>query len=69
MENKDFKALEKNIDELLQMCSQLDGEIKSLRVNEANWRDERGQLMKKNDEARSKVEAMILRLKALEQES
>ncbi len=69
MENKDFKALENNIDELLQLCSQLDSEIKSLRVGEANWREERGQLLKKNDSARSTVEAMIMRLKALEQES
>jgi cell division protein ZapB len=69
MENKEFKVLEKKIDELVQLCGQLNQEIKALQANESGWRNERGQLLKKNDEARSKVEAMIQRLKALEQES
>jgi cell division protein ZapB len=69
MENKELKALEKKIDELLKLCGQLNQEVKALQANESGWRNERGQLLKKNDEARAKVEAMILRLKALEQES
>ena len=32
-------------------------------------RDERAQLLRKNEDARSKVEAMIVRLRSLEQES
>ena len=69
MENNEFKVLENKIDDLLKVCAQLDHEIKSLRASESNWREERGRLLKKNEDARGKVEAMILRLKALEQES
>ena len=69
MENKQFKALEKKIDELIQLCSQLDQEVKTLRANESSLRNERSQLMQKNEEARSKVESMIIRLKSLEQET
>jgi cell division protein ZapB len=40
-----------------------------LRVSEKAWREERAQLVEKNEMARVKVEAMISRLKALEQDS
>ena len=38
-------------------------------ISERLWRDERVQLIEKNDLARQKVEAMILRLKSLEHDS
>jgi cell division protein ZapB len=40
-----------------------------LHEREAKLVEERAQLLKKNDVARSKVEAIISRLKSLEQES
>lgn len=69
MDSQELSALEKKVDELLEICSRLAQENKMLRANAATWKGERTELIRKNDLARSKVEAMIARLKALEQES
>ena len=69
MENADLHALIAKFDLLLQRLEQLKAENRLLRANEKSWREERAHLIEKNDLARQKVEAMILRLKALEQDS
>ena len=66
---QNYSALETKIDELIRLCSQLDRENSVLRSRETQWRTERKQLIEKNELARSKVEAMILRLKAMEQDA
>jgi cell division protein ZapB len=50
------------VEQLIQRNTELKTQNKALRV-------ERGQLIEKNEIARQKVEAMISRLKALEQDS
>ena len=69
MEDADLLALIAKFDLLLQRLEQLKAENRLLRANEKSWREERAHLIEKNDLARQKVEAMILRLKALEQDS
>ncbi|CDF81726.1 TIGR02449 family protein [Pseudomonas sp. QL9] len=69
MEDADLHALIAKFDLLLQRLEQLKAENRLLRANEKNWREERAHLIEKNELARHKVEAMILRLKALEQDS
>jgi len=69
MDNPHIKQLEQRIDDLIRLCKRMDEEIKGLRANERLLREERGQLIRKNEDARSKVEAMIARLRSLEQES
>jgi len=69
MEDADLHALIAKFDLLLQRLEQLKAENRLLRANEKNWREERAHLIEKNEMARHKVEAMILRLKALEQDS
>lgn len=69
MSRQVIKALETKLDELIQLCDQLDRENRILKKDADNWKVEREQLMEKNATARSKVEAMIQRLRALEQES
>ncbi len=69
MENKQLKLLEAKIDELIKLCTDLHQENKSLKARNELWRTERAQLMKKNEVARSKVESMIARLRALEEDS
>lgn len=61
-----LEHLETKIDELVTLCSTLDRENKQLRRRESDWNNERRQLLIKNETARSKVEAMISRLKAME---
>ena len=69
MENQQLKFLELRIDDLIRLCGRMDQEIRVLKAAERTLRDERSQLLRKNEDARSKVEAMIMRLRSLEQES
>ena len=61
-----LKHLEDKLDELIALCSSLDKENRSLRIREDEWATERRELLIKNETARSKVEAMINRLKSME---
>lgn len=58
--------LNKRIEQLLDTARRLDEENRQLRVQQEQWQQERAALISKNDQARSRVEAMIQRLKALE---
>jgi|TARA_B110000503_G_scaffold85373_1_gene129783 cell division protein ZapB len=66
MANNPLKDLENNIDELISLCRELNRENSGLKVELASWRDERKDLLDKNELARSKVEAMIDRLRTME---
>jgi cell division protein ZapB len=69
MEDADLHALSLKLDLLIQRIEQLSAENRRLLAHEKSWREERAHLIEKNEMARSKVESMILRLKALEQDS
>lgn len=69
MEDPDLQLLKNKIGQLLAQMEQLRAENRMLRLHETAWRKERAQLIEKNDIARQKVEAMISRLKALEQDT
>ncbi len=62
MKNTDLPALVQAVEQLIQRNTELRAQNKSLR-------EERGQLIEKNQIAQQKVVAMISRLKALEQDS
>lgn len=59
-------TLEAKLDQLIQTCERLHQENRSLRDKESNWLRERTRLIEKNEMARTRVEAMITRLKSLE---
>lgn len=69
MADPQLKALSTRIDDLIALCSQLDQENRKLKDEASQWLQEREQLVEKTELARTKVETMITRLKALEQES
>lgn len=69
MDNPPFKQLERKVAELILLCEQLDQENRELKAEAHDWHNEREQLIQKTDMARAKVEAMIVRLRTLEQES
>ncbi|OUD12015.1 TIGR02449 family protein [Thioflexithrix psekupsensis] len=62
----DFQRLEHRIEELVNLCTQLADENQALRVQQAQWLSERASLLEKNALARSRIEAMITRLKTME---
>jgi cell division protein ZapB len=63
----ELKRLEKRLDELVDICRQLQEENKSLRDRQDTLTAERATLLQKNEQVRGRVEAMITRLKAMEQ--
>lgn len=65
---QDLKTLEYRVDELIQLCHQLKSENQALREQQGDLMSERANLMKKNEVARSRIEAMIMRLKNMEHE-
>jgi cell division protein ZapB len=67
MAENQLKVLEQKIDELITLCNQLNRENQALKAESANWQRERKDLMDRNEVARNKVEAMISRLRTMEQ--
>lgn len=69
MQDADLQTLTAKLELLIQRVEELKAANRSLRASERVWREERSHLIEKNEMARLKVESMILRLKALEQDS
>ena len=66
VEGMDLSALESQVDELIQTCDLLTDENRALRDQQSTLVAERASLIEKSELARSRVEAMIARLKAME---
>lgn len=62
----DLQKLENQIDALIDTVAQLKQENTSLRHQQDNLLSERSQLIEKTELARTRVEAMITRLRSLE---
>lgn len=68
MEETDLKILERRVDELIQRLNAANSENQSLRESQAALITERARLIEKTELARTRVEGMITRLKAMEHE-
>jgi cell division protein ZapB len=64
---QELKRLEKRVDALVDVCDQLKDENRSLKQRQDALTAERATLLQKNEQVRARVEAMIGRLKAMEQ--
>jgi cell division protein ZapB len=64
---QELKRLEQRVDALVKVCDQLQDENKSLKQRQDVLTAERANLLQKNEQVRARVEAMIGRLKAMEQ--
>jgi cell division protein ZapB len=64
----DISTLEKRIDELIALCDELERKQSTMETDRENWLQERTRLLEKNEMAKTKIEAMIMRLKSLEQD-
>lgn len=65
----ELKRLEKRVDALVKVCDELQDENQSLKQRQDILTAERASLLQKNEQVRARVEAMIGRLKAMEQGS
>jgi len=64
---QELKRLEGRVEELVALCARLRGDNHSLRERLETLSVERAGLLAKNEQVRGRVEAMILRLKSLEE--
>jgi cell division protein ZapB len=66
MDDDNLKKLEQRIDELISACRRLSEENHTLKSGQQNLSEEHARLVEKTQVARSRIESMIGRLKALE---
>ena len=60
-----FESLKEKVDDLIKVCSEMKLKNQILKASENNWQVERKQLLEKNKEAKSKLESILIRLKAM----
>ncbi|OGI58733.1 MAG: TIGR02449 family protein [Candidatus Muproteobacteria bacterium RBG_19FT_COMBO_61_10] len=66
MDNDNLTKLEQRIDELISACRRLSEENHTLKAGQRNLSEEHARLVEKTQVARTRIESMIGRLKALE---
>ena len=64
----EIKNLEAKIDELIVLLDELERKQAMMSADKNTWQTERASLLEKNKLAKNKVEAMIQRLKSLDQD-
>ena len=64
---RDIREIAQRVDQLIALAQRLSEDNRSLRHSQEQLMSERANLLAKNEQARSRVEAMINRLKSLEQ--
>lgn len=62
----ELKKLETRVDELIHVCEKLTDENRDLRTQKDNLHADRNQLVQKNEQVKTRVEAMISRLRSME---
>ena len=67
MASFDIDELERGVERLIHLCQRLQEENASLRARQVALAAERGDLIEKTEQARSRVEAMLSRLRAMEE--
>lgn len=61
-----FHNLNEKVDDLIGLCAEMKRENQLLKANESSWGSERKELINNNKEAKSKLESILVRLKAME---
>lgn len=64
---QEIKILENHIDQLIETCRRLQSENNTLRSKQVILTNERSELLHKNEQAKSRIESMIDRLKNMEE--
>ena len=63
----ELRQLELRVDQLVRLIAQLKEENRALRLRQETFSTERANLLQKNEQVRGRVEAMIGRLRTMEQ--
>ena len=67
MSEDKFQSLSEKVDNLIDLCADMKRENQILKAGKNSWHSERKQLMDKNKDAKSKLESILVRLKAMDQ--
>ena len=67
MTEDSFQSLNSKVDDLINLCAEMKRENQLLKASESNLQAERKQLLERNKEAKSKLESVLVRLKAMDQ--
>lgn len=65
MSEEKFDNLNQKVDDLIQLCREIKRENQALQASENGWQSERRKLLEKNKETKSKLESILIRLKAI----
>lgn len=61
-----FQSLSEKVDDLIDLCADMKRENQLLKATANNWQSERKQLMDKNKAAKTQLESILARLKAMD---
>lgn len=66
MTDESFDNLSAKVDDLIDLCAEMKRENQLLKDTQSSWNSERQQLMEKNQEAKTKLQSILDRLKAMD---
>ena len=66
MSDESFDNLSDKVDDLIDLCAEMKRENQMLKSSESSWNTEREQLMAKNQEAKTKLQSILDRLKSMD---
>jgi len=66
MSEDTFYTLNEKVDDLIHLCAEMKHENQLLKANQSSWSEERKQLIDTNNEAKTKLQTILVRLKAME---
>ncbi|MCG8413380.1 MAG: cell division protein ZapB [Pseudomonadales bacterium] len=66
MTDESFDNLSAKVDDLIDLCAEMKRENQMLKDTQSSWNSERQQLMEKNQEAKTKLQSILDRLKAMD---
>ena len=61
-----FATLNDKVDDLITLCAEMKRENQLLKASESRWQSERKQLLDKNKETKTRLESILVRLKAMD---
>lgn len=65
MSDESFNILSTKVDDLIDLCAEMKRENQMLKSDQSSWQNERQQLMEKNQIAKTKLQSVLDRLKAM----
>ncbi len=66
MIDKSFDSLSAKVDDLIDLCAEMKRENQILKETQSSWNSERQRLIAKNQEAKTKLQSILDRLRAMD---